>query len=154
MEKRILGRFTGCTRSRRCGSFDKRIGHMPGFCFRSESERASLRFQARREHKVNPIARSTLITLLSLIARKSRRIDRGCKTLIETVENLERLFSLRRTLKVFSISRIWRYNIKSYFNLLSLSNTQHSFFKISILVIFISFEREYIAWYKCFSTLQ
>lgn len=94
--------------SRRCGSFDMHRAYA-WFCFRSESERkrASLRFQARREHKVNPIARSTLITLLSLIARKSRRIDRGCKTLIGTeLENLERFFSLHSILKVFSISHI------------------------------------------------
>lgn len=36
--KRILGRFTGCTRSRRCGSFDMHRA-CTWFCFRSGSER-------------------------------------------------------------------------------------------------------------------
>lgn len=82
------------------------IEHVPGSVFAadpSESERVSLRFQARREHKVNPIARSTLITLLSLIVRKSRRIDRRCKTLIEGLWRISRDFFSSFLWKVFSI---------------------------------------------------
>lgn len=117
------------------------------FCFRSgserkrASERASLRFHARREHKVNPIARSTLITLLSLIVRKSRRIDSRCKALIEVCGESREIFLFVRILKASSFISYLTAN-KFYFNLSSLSSLSNNihdvlFFKISISIIFI-----------------
>lgn len=99
-ERRIHRWSTGCTRSRRRGSFDMHRA-CARLCFRSGVERESLRFQARRERKVNPVARSMLI------ARKSLDIlIAGAKP----DGNLNREIFPAETFQRFQISQMWDLN--------------------------------------------